>query len=107
MYVDNKEILNFEMIQGEAIRAFYTITVRGGSAGICPLSWTRQMRLHQDSYEHHFTFRMEKWDDRLGMHVHDDRITKVASQIFKDISIFMRSISLADFDSINHKVLTS
>jgi hypothetical protein len=107
VYVDNKENFNFELIQGEAIRDYFIYTVRGGLAGICPWSWTRQMRLHQDSYEHHYSFPMEKWDDRLGMHVHDDGTMKVAGQIFKDMSILMKSISLLDFDTTNNKVVTT
>jgi hypothetical protein len=107
MYVDNKENFSYELIQGEDIRKYYTIAIRNGFAGICPWSWTRQMRLRQDSYEHHFSFTMEKWDDRLGMHVHDDGTMKVAGQIFKDISILMKSVVLMDFDTITNKVVTS
>jgi hypothetical protein len=107
MYVDNKENYNCEIIQSEDIRKYYMITIRNGFAGICPWSWTRQMRLRQDSYEHHYTFQMEKWDDRLGMHVHDDGTMKLAGQVFKDMSMLIRTISFVDFDIKNKRVLTS
>ena len=107
MYVDNKENYNNEIMQSEDIRKYYMITIRNGFAGICPWSWTRQMRLRQDSYEHYYTFPMEKWDDRLGMHVHDDGTIKLAGQVFKDMSMLIRTISFVDFDSKNKRVLTS
>ena len=30
------------------------------------------MRLWQDNFEHHHSAALEKWDDRLGLHTHDD-----------------------------------
>jgi hypothetical protein len=50
---------------------------------------------------------MEKWDDRLGMHVHDDGTMKLAGQVFKDMSMLIRTISFVDFDIKNKRVLTS
>ena len=107
VYVDNKENFNFETIQSEDIRKHFMVTIRNGFAGICPWSWTRQMRLRQDSWEHHYTFPMEKWDDRLGMHVHEDGTEKLAGQVFKDMSMLVRNISFVDFDPKNKQVLTT
>lgn len=67
--------------------------VHNGVAGWCPWSWTRQMRLWQDVYQHHHSFPMEKWDDRLGMHTHEDGTLKPVGQVFKDIAMLMSSIS--------------
>lgn len=107
VYVDNKESYNFEVNQSEDIRIWYMVSVRNGRAGICPWSWSRQIRLRQDSYEHHYSFPMEKWDDRLGMHVHDDGTEKLAGQVFKDMTMLIRTISFVDFDFKNKRVLTS
>jgi len=107
MYVDNKENFEYEIAQREDIRKSYMITIRNGLAGICPWSWSRQMRLRQDSWEPHYSQAMENWDDRLGMHVHDDGTEKLAGQVFKDMSMLVRSISFVDFDSKNNRVLTS
>jgi len=101
MYVDKDENYRFEIQQSEDIRKNYMVTIRNGLAGICPWSWTRQMRLWQDGYA------MEKWDDRLGMHVHDDGTEKLAGQVFKDMSMLVRSIPFLDFDSKSNRVITS
>lgn len=99
LHIDRPEPLEYEILQGEDLRRIVVSSIHSGVAGICPWSWTRQMRLWQDTYEHHNTFPMEKWDDRLGMHTHDDATLKIAGQIFKDIAIFMRSISVSSYDA--------
>lgn len=107
LHIDRTEDFEGEKDQAEAFRQQYVIVIRNGYAGICPWSWSRQMRLWQDSYEHHYSFTMEKWDDRLGLHVHDDGTYKMAGQIFKDMSVMMKKIPLKDFDSSTHKVTTT
>jgi len=42
---------------------------------------------------------MEKWDDRLGLHTHDDGTMKIAGRIFRDASIMLRSIEFKYYDS--------
>jgi len=64
------------------------------------------MRLWQDPYEHHHTFPMEKWDDRLGMHTHEDGTLKAAGMIFRDISIMLRSVRFVSFDSETRTCVT-
>lgn len=108
VYVDKEaDDYRFEIDQGESLRRNYMITVRNGLAGICFWSWTRQMRLRQDSFEHHHTCAMEKWDDHLGAHTHDDGTLKLAGLIFKDMSVLMRTVGLSNFDSQSHRVVTS
>lgn len=107
LHIDRTEDLEGETDQAEAFREQFVVVIRNGYAGICPWSWSRQMRLRQDSYEHHHSFMMEKWDDRLGLHTHDDGTYKLAGQIFKDMSVLMKKIPLIDFDSATRKVITS
>jgi len=107
LHIDRAEDFEGEKDQAEAFRQQFVVVIRNGYAGICPWSWSRQMRLWQDSYEHHYSFTMEKWDDRLGLHTHDDGTYKMAGQIFKDMSVLMKKIPLKDFDSSTHKVYTS
>jgi hypothetical protein len=107
VHVDTAEPLEAEIEQGEAIRQQIVCTLRNGMAGICPWSWTRQLRLWQDTYEHHHTFPMEKWDDRLGMHTHEDGTMKIAGRIFKDLGIFFKKIDLIRYDDITQSTQTS
>jgi hypothetical protein len=81
-------------------------TLKNGYCGVAPWSWTRQMRLWQDSYEHDPAFRMESWDDRLGTHVHDDATLKPAGQVFRDLATLIRTIHLVDFDPSSGRVST-
>jgi hypothetical protein len=86
VYLDHPEDLTSELAQAEDMREGMFAAVRSGLAGFAPWSWTRQMRLWQDSYEHDPDFRMESWDDRLGSQVHDDGTLKPAGQVFCDIA---------------------
>lgn len=106
-YVDRPEPLASEMEQAEAFRDVTVRTLRGGGAGWMPWSWTRQMRLWQDNYEHHYTFPMEKWDDRLGMNTHDDGTLKPAGIVFKDIAFLVGGIRPVGYDPATCRVTTT
>lgn len=107
LHIDRKEGFDDEKDQAEALRQQYFVVIKNGYAGICPWSWSRQMRLWQDSYEHHYSFAMEKWDDRLGLHTHDDGTIKMAGQVFSNMSFLVKKIAFTDFDSQTNKVTTS
>jgi hypothetical protein len=104
IYMDHNEDLPSEMIQAEDMREGILATVKNGYCGVAPWSWTRQMRLWQDSYEHDPAFRMESWDDRLGTQVHDDATLKPAGQVFRNLAMLIRTIHLVDFDPSSGKV---
>lgn len=106
-HFDKPEQLSDELAQAEVFRRMVVCCIRNGVAGWCPWSWTRQMRLWQDSYQHHYTFPMEKWDDRLGMHTHEDGTQKPAGQVFKDIAMLMRTVEPQSFDADTLTVITS
>jgi hypothetical protein len=107
LHLDRPEPLSAELLQAEDLRYMTVLSLRNGMAGLCPWSWTRQMRLWQDTYEHHYTFPMEKWDDRLGLHTHEDGTIKVAGQVFKDLAILLKGIDLLEYDLENRLILTS
>lgn len=92
LHIDKPELLEHEIQQGEDLRRDVVSTIRSGAAGVMPWSWTRQMRLWQDG-----TY-MEKWDDRLGMHTHDDGTLKIAGRIFRDIAVLLRNINVVSYD---------
>ncbi|MBV9480183.1 MAG: hypothetical protein JO249_05450, partial [Acidobacteria bacterium] len=96
IYLDHNEDLTSELAQAEEMKEGILATVKNGYCGIAPWSWTRQMRLWQDSYQHDPAFRMESWDDRLGTHVHDDGTLKPAGQVFRDIALLLRSITFRE-----------
>ena len=106
VYLDHSEDLTSELIQAENMREGMLAAVSKGLAGFAPWSWTRQMRLWQDSYEHDPAFRMESWDDRLGAQVHDDGTLKPAGQVFRDIATVLRSIRFETFDRSDGSVTT-
>ncbi len=106
VYLDHLEDLTSELIQAEDMREGMLASVRSGLAGFAPWSWTRQMRLWQDSYEHDPEFRMESWDDRLGCQTHDDGTLKPAGQVFRDIAVLLRSFQFRNFDT-NDRIVTT
>ncbi|MEO6434232.1 MAG: hypothetical protein ABIP55_00520 [Tepidisphaeraceae bacterium] len=106
MHLDVSEGLPEELAQAEDLREGVVAALRNGLAGVAPWSWSRQMRLWQDTYQHHHSFGMEKWDDRLGMHVHDDATIKPAGQVFRDLAALLRTVHLIDFDPATGKVKT-
>ncbi|MGA9062589.1 MAG: hypothetical protein WB341_13095 [Terracidiphilus sp.] len=107
VYLDHLEDLTSELSQAEDMREGMFAAVYSGLAGFAPWSWTRQMRLWQDSYSHDPEFRMESWDDRLGTQVHDDGTVKPAGQVFRDIALILRSIQFISFDRQGHLSRTS
>jgi hypothetical protein len=107
VYMDRPEDLASELLQADQMREGILAAVRVGMAGFAPWSWTRQMRLWQDSYAHDPAFRMESWDDRLGTQVHDDGTLKPAGRVFKDLSVVLKSISFASFDAATGKIQTA
>jgi hypothetical protein len=106
VYMDRPEDLASERQQAELMREGILAAVRVGLAGFAPWSWTRQMRLWQDSYEHDPSFRMESWDDRLGTQTQDDGTLKPAGQVFKDLSVLLKTISFTGFDAVGGKAQT-
>ena len=106
-HMDRPEDLASERLQAVQMRGGMLAAVKVGLAGFAPWSWTRQMRLWQDSYEHDPGFRMESWDDRLGAQVRDDGTLKPAGQVFKDLALLLRSISFAGFDAATGKIRTA
>jgi hypothetical protein len=106
IYLDHNEDLPSELVQAEDMREGILATLKNGYCGVAPWSWTRQMRLWQDSYEHDPAFRMESWDDRLGTQVHDDATLKPAGQVFRNLATLLRTIHLVDFDSSFGRVST-
>ena len=106
IYMDHNEDLPSELIQAEDMREGILATLKNGYCGVAPWSWTRQMRLWQDSYEHDPAFRMESWDDRLGTQVHDDATLKPAGQVFRDLATLIRPIHLVDFDPSSGRIST-
>jgi hypothetical protein len=106
IYMDHNEDLASELVQAEDMREGILATLKNGYCGVAPWSWTRQMRLWQDSYEHDPAFRMESWDDRLGTQVHDDATLKPAGQVFRDLATLVRTIHLVDFDPSSGQVST-
>jgi hypothetical protein len=107
VYLDRNEDLEAEMDQAVAMRLGILSSVQAGLAGFAPWSWTRQMRLWQDSYEHDAQFRMETWDDRLGCQTHDDGTLKPAGLVFKDMGVLLRSITFVGFDPATRIVKSS
>jgi len=107
VYLDRNEDLGAEIYQASAMRQAILMSVRAGLAGFVPWSWTRQMRLWQDSYEHDPQFRMESWDDRLGCQVHDDGTLKPAGLVFKDMGVLIRSISFVELEARTKTVYSS
>jgi hypothetical protein len=106
VHMDHSEDLASELVQAENMREGILATLKNGYCGAAPWSWTRQMRLWQDSYEHDPAFRMESWDDRLGAQVHDDATLKPAGQVFRNLATLLRTIHLVDFDSSSGRIST-
>jgi hypothetical protein len=106
IYMDHNEDLPSELVQAEDMREGILATLKNGYCGVAPWSWTRQMRLWQDSYEHDPAFRMESWDDRLGTHTHDDSTLKPAGQVFRNLATLLRTVHLADFESSSRRIST-
>lgn len=107
LHLDRPEPLPAEKQQAEDLRYMTVLSLRNGMAGVCPWSWTRQMRLWQDTYEHHCTFPMEKWDDRLGLHTHEDGTLKIAGQVFKDLAVLIKGIDFLEYDLENQQTITA
>jgi hypothetical protein len=92
LHVDRPEGLADELEQRDVFREIVVTALKKGACGWMPWSWTRQMRLWQDSYEHHHSFPMEKWDDRLGMHRHEDGTYRPAGILFRDLAFLMQGL---------------
>lgn len=107
LHFDRPENLSAELSQVEGFRNSALTALYVGGAGWMPWSWTRQMRLWQDTYEHHHTFPMEKWDDRLGMHTHEDGTLKPAGLAFKDLAFLLTGIHPLTHDPDTHQITTT
>jgi hypothetical protein len=107
LHLDDTEDPAAEARQAEALREAALATLQNGGCGLAPWSWCRQMRLWQDNYRHHYSFPMEKWDDRLGLHVHDDGTIKPAGQVFRDLATLLATVPLRAFDAATGRVQTA
>ncbi len=107
LHFDKPEPLESELLQVEGFRNSALTALYVGGAGWMPWSWTRQRRLWQDTYEHHHTFPMEKWDDRLGMHTHEDGTLKPAGLAFRDLAFLLSGIHPLSHDPDTHQITTT
>lgn len=107
VWIRHGDDLASELAQAEDMRECFLATVKNGLCGIAPWSWTRQMRLWQDSYVHYPAVRMESRDDRLGAQTHDDATLKPAGQVFLNLAMLLRPIRFVKFDSASGRVSTS
>jgi hypothetical protein len=107
LHLDDSEDPAAEARQAEALREAVLATLQNGGCGLVPWSWCRQMRLWQDNYRHHYSFPMEKWDDRLGLHVHDDGTIKPAGQVFRDLATLLATVPLRAYDAATGRVQTA
>ncbi len=71
--------LDDELRQAERLEKQFKAFLRTGSAGFVPWQWTRQARLWNN------TSLSEKWDDELGLCVHDDGTLKVAGKTYASL----------------------
>jgi hypothetical protein len=107
IHLAHGEDLPSELRQAEDVREAILVTLRNGACGLAPWSWCRQMRLWQDNYHHHHSFPMEKWDDRLGLHVHDDATVKPAGQVYRDLAALLATVPLRAFDERMGRLYTT
>lgn len=68
--------LEEEMQQAEKLKNDFYFALEKGASGFAPWQWTRQARLWNDTNE------PERWDDELGICVHDDGTLKPAGRIY-------------------------
>ncbi|HVA01002.1 MAG TPA: hypothetical protein VMV34_05015 [Terriglobia bacterium] len=107
VWMRHRDDLPSELAQAEDMRDCILTAVKHGFCGIAAWSWTRQMRLWQDSYEHYPEIRMESRDDRLGAQTHDDATIKPAGQVFLNLAMLLRPIRFVSFDHSSGRVTTS
>ena len=107
LHCDRVEHLAADLDQAEGLRDIVVVALRKGACGWMPWSWTRQMRLWQDSYEHHHSFPMEKWDDRLGLHTHEDGTLKPAGILFRALAVLLTGIHPTGYDADRSRIATS
>ena len=107
LHLDRPEALAAERQQAEDVRYYAALCIRNGLAGVAPWSWSRQQRLWQDTYEHHQSNPMEKCDDRLGLHTHEDGTLKLAGQVFKDLAWLLRTVDLRRYDLAGQRAVTT
>jgi hypothetical protein len=71
--------LDNELKQAERLEQQFQDFLRTGSAGFVPWQWTRQARLWNNAS------LPEKWDDELGLCVHDDGTLKAAGKTYESL----------------------
>ncbi len=71
--------LDDELRQAERLEKQFKDFLRTASAGFVPWQWTKQARLWNN------TSSSEKWDDELGLCVHDDGTLKSAGKIYASL----------------------
>lgn len=71
--------LNEEMRQAQELKKDFAAFLETKAAGFVPWQWTRQARLWNIASE------AERWDDELGVCVHDDGTLKPAGKVYSSL----------------------
>ena len=71
--------LNDEIRQAEELKKDFSAFLNTESAGFVPWQWTRQARLWDNVSD------AERWDDELGLCVHEDGTLKPAGEVYKSL----------------------
>jgi len=71
--------LEEEARQAKKLKNDFYSALEKGASGFAPWQWTRQARLWNDTNE------AEKWDDELGVCVHDDGTLKMAGRAYSSL----------------------
>ncbi len=71
--------LEEETKQEKKLKKDFYSALEKGASGFAPWQWTRQARLWNDTNE------AEKWDDELGVCVHDDGTLKIAGRAYSSL----------------------
>ncbi len=106
VWMRHGEDLPSELEQAEDMRECILMAIKNGLCGFAPWSWTRQMCLWQDSYEHYPAIRVESNDDRLGAQTHDDATLKPAGQVFLNLAMLLHTVRFLSFDRASGRVMT-
>jgi len=71
--------LSEEIRQAEELKKDFSAFLKTEAAGFVPWQWTRQARLWNNASD------AERWDDELGLCVHDDGTLKPAGKVYKSL----------------------
>jgi hypothetical protein len=79
VWIDAGNSLKDEMRQAEELKKDFIASLKTESAGFVPWQWTRQARLWNNTCD------AERWDDELGLCVHDDGSLKPAGKVYSSL----------------------